>query len=246
MISATPFAKTTTRETEKPEVLPTDTAETSLCEIVIDEAMGVAEQALRMSVPTKTTTSFARMGSVCQIFARHIAASCRIYTAILRHRVHRMRKFAFTLICALLLMNPAAAQAVTGAQGQAMTASATTVKSGSTVIVTGSHFDETVGIYLGFCVVPKKGLAPTPCGGGINKAGIGDASFWISSNPPPYGIGLAQEFLPGGRFTQKLKITKLIGKFDCTKVKCAITVRADHLRTGDRSYDLFIPITIKK
>lgn len=38
--------------------------------------------------------------------------------------------------------------------------------------------------------------------GGVNKAGIGDASFWISSNPPPYGVGLAEEFLPGGRFTK--------------------------------------------
>jgi len=157
-----------------------------------------------------------------------------------------MRRFILISIGALLLTMTASAQAVTGPKGQSLAASATSVKSGTTVVVTGSHFDETVGIYLGFCVVPKKGLPPTPCGGGLNKAGIGDASFWISSNPPPYGIELTKEFLPGGRFTQKLKITKMIGKFDCTKVKCAITVRADHLRTDDRSYDLFIPITIKK
>ena len=106
-------------------------------------------------------------------------------------------------------------------------------------------FDETVGIYLAFCVLPPKGQAPTPCGGGINKAGLGEASFWISSNPPPYAAGLTEEFLPGGRFTQKVKISKKIGKFDCTKVKCAITVRADHLRGNDRSSDLFIPITVK-
>lgn len=157
-----------------------------------------------------------------------------------------MRRLVFTFASALLLTVIPSAQAVTGGQGQSLNASATSVKSGTTVVVNGSHFDETVGIYLGFCVVPKKGMAPTPCGGGINKAGVSDASFWISSNPPPYGIGLAEEFLPGGRFTQKLKITKMIGKFDCTKVKCAITVRADHLRRDDRSYDLFIPITIKK
>jgi hypothetical protein len=152
------------------------------------------------------------------------------------------------LTCLLLLtINPSAqAATVTGPAGQVLTTSTSSVKAGTKLIVTGSHFDETVGIYLGYCVVPKKGAAPTPCGGGIDKAGIGGAAFWISSNPPPYGVGLAQEFLPGGRFTEKLKITKLIGKFDCTKVKCAITVRTDHLRTGDRSYDLFIPITIKK
>lgn len=147
----------------------------------------------------------------------------------------------------LSLFAPSAhAATAKGASGQVLVSSATSVKSGSIVSVTGTHFDETVGIYLGFCVVPKKGAVPTPCGGGINKAGIGDASFWISSNPPPYGVGLAKEFLPGGRFKESLKISRMIGKFDCVKVKCAITVRADHLRNEDRSYDLFIPITIKK
>lgn len=152
------------------------------------------------------------------------------------------------LICFFLLTITPSAQAasIKGSAGQLLATSKTLVKSGGDIIVTGSKFDETIGIYLGYCVVPVKGTAPTPCGGGINKAGIGDASFWISSNPPPYGVGLAKEFLPGGRFKETIKVTKMIGKFDCTKVKCAITVRADHLRSDDRSSDLFIPITIKK
>jgi hypothetical protein len=137
------------------------------------------------------------------------------------------------------------AASIKGSQDQVLSVSKTTVKSGSTVTVNGKYFDETVGIYVAFCVVPPKGKAPTPCGGGVNKAGLNEASFWISSNPPPYAIGLTEEFLPGGRFTQKVKISKKIGKFDCTKVKCAITVRADHLRSNDRSSDLFIPIIVK-
>lgn len=165
-------------------------------------------------------------------------------------RVGSMKKLGLvitSLAIASLMITPAhaAPKAVKGSLGQTLKASITTVKSGAMVSVTGDHFDETVGIYLGFCVIPKKGAAPTPCGGGVNKAGTGEASFWISSNPPPYGVGLAEDFLPGGRFTKKLKISKMIGKFDCTKIKCAITVRADHLRSDDRSYDLFIPITIK-
>lgn len=142
-------------------------------------------------------------------------------------------------------MPASSAASIKGSQGQVLSVSKTTVKNGSMVTVKGNYFDETVGIYLAFCVIPPKGKAPTPCGGGINKAGTGDASFWISSNPPPYAVGLTEEFLPGGRFTQKVKISKKIGKFDCTKVKCAITVRADHLRSNDRSSDLFIPITVK-
>jgi hypothetical protein len=150
-----------------------------------------------------------------------------------------------TVIAALLMPQNAQALVKKGAQGQTISVKSTTLKDGSLVTVTGNHFDETVGIYLAFCVIPAKGKAPTPCGGGVNKAGLGEASFWISSNPPPYAIGLTEEFQPGGRFTQKVKVSKKIGKFDCTKVKCAITVRADHLRSNDRSSDLFIPIIIK-
>jgi hypothetical protein len=74
---------------------------------------------------------------------------------------------------------------------------------------------------------------------------MGESSYWISSNPPPYGKKLAIEYLPGGRFSQEINITRRVGKFDCTKVKCAITVRADHIREGDRSRDIFIPIKFK-
>ena len=155
------------------------------------------------------------------------------------------RVVAIAALMAILL--PQSAHAVTrkGPQGQTISVKSTTVKDGSIVTVSGNHFDETVGIYLAFCVIPAQGKAPTPCGGGVNTAGLGEASFWISSNPPPYAIGLTEEFLPGGRFTHKVKVSKKIGKFDCTKVRCAITVRADHLRSSDRSSDLFIPIIIK-
>jgi hypothetical protein len=157
-----------------------------------------------------------------------------------------MKKLLPVLVAlALAAMPSAQAASVKGSQGQVLTAAATSAKSGSMITVTGNRFDETVGIYLAFCVVPKKGQPPTPCGGGVNKAGLGDSSFWISSNPPPYAVGLTEEYLPGGRFTHKVMISKKIGKFDCTKVKCAITVRADHLRSNDRSSDLFIPVKIK-
>ena len=139
----------------------------------------------------------------------------------------------------------AATKTLTGSLGQTLTVSATSVSSNSVITVTGKRFDESVGLYLAICVVPKKGLAPTPCGGGVNKAGVGEGSFWISSNPPPYGVGLADPFKPGGRFTYKIRVPRKIGNFDCKKVKCAVTVRADHLRSTDRSFDLSVPITFK-
>lgn len=134
---------------------------------------------------------------------------------------------------------------VKGVHKEQLMVKSNVIKAGSEVTVSGSYFDESVGIYLAYCVMPERGKLPTPCGGGVNKDGIGDASYWISSNPPPYGKGLAIPFKPGGRFSQKLLISRYIGKVDCKKVKCAITVRADHMMAQDRSYDLYIPVKLK-
>ena len=146
------------------------------------------------------------------------------------------------------LIAPASAHAAvtsTGSNGATISIPQSTFSKSAKVTVTGKGFDETVGIYLAYCVMPKMGAAPTPCGGGVNKSGMGDASYWISSNPPPYGVGLAIPFSPGGRFSEKVAVSRKIGKFDCRKVKCAIAVRSDHLHEGDRTHDIFIPISIK-
>jgi hypothetical protein len=150
------------------------------------------------------------------------------------------------ILLATLTITPShAAVTAKSANGSSITIDKSVFTKATMVTVTGRGFDETVGIYLALCVVPKPGERPTPCGGGVNKSGVGESSYWISSNPPPYGESLAIEYLPGGRFSQKVTVTKRIGKFDCTKVKCAITVRADHMREGDRSRDIFIPIKFK-
>jgi hypothetical protein len=158
-------------------------------------------------------------------------------------------KKVFGALClAVIFASAPVAHATVSQQGnssQSISIKSATIAKKSTVTVIGRNFDETVGIYLAYCVVPKSGKAPTPCGGGINKDGVGNSSLWISSNAPPYADGLAEPFLPGGRFTKQVLVSKKIGAFDCTKVKCAITVRADHLREGDRTHDLFIPITFK-
>ena len=164
-----------------------------------------------------------------------------------------MRRVLLPLgIMGLLVAIPLSpASAVTGQNGETFTASKSLkLKPGGQIItVTGEGFDTSVGIYIALCVINKNVLAhkaaPTPCGGGVDQGGTSGASLWISSNPPPYGVGLADPFKPGGRFSYKIRVAKKIGKFDCKKVKCAVTVRADHLRSEDRSYDLFLPITIK-
>lgn len=160
---------------------------------------------------------------------------------IRRYLFHVLR----ILLATLLTLTMAPAHAVTtqqGPTGQSLTVSESQVSGKKTITVTGKGFDETVGIYLAYCKIPKKGAAPTPCGGGKNLQGIGQASQWISSNPPPYGSELAIPFQPGGRFSQRVVVSGKIGAIDCRKVRCGITVRADHLREGDRTHDMFIPI----
>jgi hypothetical protein len=170
----------------------------------------------------------------------------------------RAKAFLTTATSALLLISLSSApgnaaqksQLVKGQFGESISAQAreiTVDKNGQAqIVITGKGFDETVGIYLAYCVIPKAGAAPTPCGGGVNKSGIGDASYWISSNAPPYAANLAEPFRAGGRFTKSVGVSERIGKIDCRKSKCALTVRSDHLREGDRSRDLFIPVTFKK
>ena len=170
----------------------------------------------------------------------------------------RAKAFLTTATSALLLISlsisPSNAaqksQVVKGQFGESISAQARDIavdKNGQAqIVVTGKGFDETVGIYLAYCLMPKAGAAPTPCGGGVNKSGIGDASFWISSNAPPYAANLAEPFRAGGRFIKSVEVSERIGKIDCRKSKCALTVRSDHLREGDRSRDLFIPVTFKK
>lgn len=123
---------------------------------------------------------------------------------------------------------------------------------GETIRVQGSGFDETKGIYLALCVkAPKPTMAPAPCGGGgILLEGSDGSSQWISSNPPPYGVGLAIPYGPGGTFDLTIHISTIIQAatattpaIDCRVVTCGISTRADHLRSGDRSQDYFIPVT---
>jgi hypothetical protein len=135
---------------------------------------------------------------------------------------------------------------VKGPTGQLLTVSATNVKSGQSVTVTGKKYNQKLGIYLAFCVVNAKGVAPSPCGGGVNASGVSQSSIWISSNPPAYGKSLALPFTKGGGFKQKVVVRRFINNFDCAVVKCAIVTRSDHLNSTNRKADVIVPVKFKK
>lgn len=110
--------------------------------------------------------------------------------------------------------------------------------------MTGSGYDELKGIYVAFCVDNGPGEVPTPCGGGVDTAGASGSSQWISSNPPPYGEGLAIPYTSGGAFTVQLAVSATINdSVDCRHVACAVVTRADHTRPQDRSQDVEVPVT---
>ncbi|TYB64321.1 hypothetical protein FXF51_21600 [Nonomuraea sp. PA05] len=165
-------------------------------------------------------------------------------------RRHKAGAWGLLLLPLALALSPA--PGATGGAGQRLTVSQADGLSpdGQTVTVTGSGYDPAKGVYVAFCVLPKPGELPTPCGGGVDMSGASGSSKWISSNPPKYGEGLAQAYGAGGSFTVQLKISPVIGVaaegsqvFDCREVACAVVTRADHTRTADRTQDVFVPVT---
>lgn len=135
----------------------------------------------------------------------------------------------------------------TGPTGQMMTVSPTRDldPAGATVRVTGEGYDTTIGIYVGLCVDNGPSVAPSPCIGGVDMGGTGGASAWISSNPPPYGVGLAQPFGTGGTFDVTLTVPSSDEFTDCLDgvTRCVISTRGDHTTGNERSADVKVAVT---
>ncbi len=131
-----------------------------------------------------------------------------------------------------------------GVRTLSVSKSADLAESGETIVVTGSGYDESKGVYVGLCVIASPDVQPSPCGGGIDRAGATGASEWISSNPPSYAIGLPIPYETGGSFRVELSVSPTINEVvDCRNVQCAIVTKSDHTIIDDRSQDLLIPVT---
>ena len=186
----------------------------------------------------------------------HVDRVFRIRVIATSYRSNVMSKaqmVAVTVVAVLITgLAPSASAAdsremKTGAYGQRVTVLQTKSldPQGERVLVRGRQFDPRVGVYVALCVMPKPQQAPTPCGGGVDTQGASGASVWISSNPPPYARNLVQPFGKNGSFRAAITVSSRIGDVDCREVQCAITVRADHLRSRDRSHDVIIPVTFE-
>ncbi|MEU3598208.1 endoglucanase [Streptomyces sp. NPDC006798] len=137
----------------------------------------------------------------------------------------------------------------TGPTGQKLTVSETANidPAGQKVRVSGTGYDVTKGIYLAVCRVPEPGEQPSPCLGGSDFSGSSGSSYWISNNPPPYGVGLVKKFTADGdgkgSFTFDLTLKAKDSGADCTQARCAVVTRADHTHISDRDQDVIVPFT---
>ncbi|PRY00390.1 cell wall protein [Allonocardiopsis opalescens] len=118
---------------------------------------------------------------------------------------------------------------------------------GQTVTVEGSGFPVNRGVYVALCVDNGPGERPTPCVGGADMSGEGGHSAWISSNPLPYGEGLAIPYQgegENGSFSVQIDVLAASGGTDCLApgTSCVIAAFRDHLDIADRSLDVRVPV----
>jgi len=115
---------------------------------------------------------------------------------------------------------------------------------GTRVIVRGTGYDVSKGVYVIVCNQAAWTDARR-CVGGVNIDGSSPVSEWVSSNPPAYAKGLTVPFANDGSFSVTLLVRATGDAIDCTKEQCGVVTFSDHTRRDDRSQDVFVPITFK-
>lgn len=125
---------------------------------------------------------------------------------------------------------------------------------GQRLIVSGSGYDSSRGIYVAICVIPDDpSVKPGPCVGGVPDQEQTDVaagtvqyapSNWINDDWAWKLFGArSYDDLATGTFTAYLEVGDPAGDgFDCRVDRCAIYSRNDHTALNDRVQDLYIPI----
>lgn len=130
---------------------------------------------------------------------------------------------------------------------------------GDTILVEGSGFDASIGIYVGICGVPANDtIKPGPCLGGIPEnaqeekaeTDLADPleSAWVTSNWAWKPFASHQYLDQGaGTFSVELVVPPAIGDgIDCSVDECGVYTRADHTAAGDRVQDLYLPARVSE
>jgi hypothetical protein len=125
---------------------------------------------------------------------------------------------------------------------------------GERLIVTGSGYDGSRGIYVAICVIPDSlTTKPGPCIGGVPEqvqTDVADGTIqyapsnWVNDDWAWKLFGArSYDSIADGTFTAYLEVGDAAGKdFDCTEVACGIYTRNDHTALSDRVQDVYLPV----
>lgn len=133
------------------------------------------------------------------------------------------------------------------------------VRAGDQLVVSGSGFDASLGIYVAVCKIPESvEMKPGPCLGGVpniegEQTGVeGDiqwaASNWINDDWAWKLFGArGYDNRNEGTFTAYLLIPESSDEFvDCEEQACGIFTRNDHTALENRGQDLYLPLSFSE
>ena len=141
---------------------------------------------------------------------------------------------------------------VTSADGGEVDTSA--IVEGEQLVVHGSGYDPSRGIYVAICVIPDDPtVKPGPCIGGAGDQDAQEAeagtiqyaaSNWINDDWAWKLFGArSYDDLEAGTFTAYVLVgAPTADGIDCLVQTCGIVTRNDHTASSDRVQDVFIPV----
>ena len=124
---------------------------------------------------------------------------------------------------------------------------------GQHVVVSGTGYDGSRGIYVAICKVPDEGGKPGPCLGGVpdtegEQVEQGTVQWapsnWINDDWAWKLFGArSYDDHATGTFTAYLEVPLAADEnVDCTVDACGIFTRNDHTAAADRVQDLYVPV----
>lgn len=129
------------------------------------------------------------------------------------------------------------------------------VNAGDVVIVRGSGFDTSIGIYVSVCKIPDDVTEkPSPCLGGIPEDATEEQeqptevtaqeSVWITNNWAWKAFATDQYLdTEAGTFEAQLLIPPVATELlNCEETACGVFTRADHTAGNERVQDLYLPV----
>lgn len=125
---------------------------------------------------------------------------------------------------------------------------------GERLVVSGSGYDASRGIYVAICAIPDSPtIKPGPCLGGVpdqEQETVADGTIqwapsnWVNNDWAWKLFGArGYDDAATGTFTAYLEIPDPVGEgIDCRVDACGIFTRNDHTAMNDRVQDLYIPV----